>query len=180
MDARHFRIAIRAQCRCVTLPGRISAVVTSRSGNSDAITIRSIDEVDDRDGIGRSVRDAEKIGRIPAVSRLKLELEFDDSSWTLMGGLFMDHFVKLDKLPDGYQFPPDLEERIYFDAAAHKLVFRGYMSKADFDRLSQRTKDWGFRRSLEELFRLSVPEIDPSTGRRPSLPRAFTKLFSPK
>jgi len=96
-----------------------------------------------------------------------------------MGGL-MDHFVKLDKLPEGYQFPPDLQERIYFDAAAHKLVFRGYMSKGDFDRLSQRTKDWGFRRSLEELFRLSVPDIDPQQAGGRRLFGAFTKLFSSK
>ena len=42
----------------------------------------------------------------------------------------MDHFVKLDKLPDGYQFPPDLEERIYFDAAAH---FCGEWDQEAFD-----------------------------------------------
>ncbi len=96
-----------------------------------------------------------------------------------MGGL-MDHFVKLDKLPDGYQFPPDLQERIYFDADARKLVFRGYMSKSEFDRLSALTRDWGFRRSLEELFRLSIPEIDPQMvgGRR--LLGSFTKLFTPR
>ena len=90
----------------------------------------------------------------------------------------MDHFVKLDKLPEGYQFPPDLKERIYFDPASHKLVFRGYMSKSDFDRLSEPTRDWGFRRSLEELFRISVPEIDTFQpgGRR--IFAAFSKLFA--
>jgi hypothetical protein len=124
-------------------------------------------------------RPAEEIGRIPWFPPSKPDSKFDDSSWTLMEGR-MDHFVKLDKLPEGYKFPPDLEERIYFDAAVHKLVFRGYMSKSDFDRLSQRTQDWGFRRSLEELFRLSVPEIDaPQAGGRRLL-GAFTKLFSPK
>ena len=92
----------------------------------------------------------------------------------------MDHFVKLDKLPDGYQFPPDLEDRIIFDAAAHKLVFRGYMSKGDFDRLSELTRDWGFRRSLEELFRQCIPEEEAAaTGPRP-LRGAFARLFSKK
>jgi hypothetical protein len=68
----------------------------------------------------------------------------------------MDHFVNIDRLPDGLEFPADLKERIHFDAEGHKLVFRGYMSKSDFDRLSQLTRDWGFRRKLEELFRMCV------------------------
>jgi hypothetical protein len=70
----------------------------------------------------------------------------------------MDHFVKLDRLPEGYEFPADLNDRIFFDAAAHKLVYRGYMSKADFDRLCQPTRDWGFRRAVEDLFRECIPE----------------------
>jgi hypothetical protein len=77
----------------------------------------------------------------------------------------VDHFVKLDKLPDGLEFPPQFRDRIHFDAAARKLVFRGYMSKADFDQISQLTNDWKFRRTLEDLFRLSIPEPPaPSTG----------------
>ena len=68
----------------------------------------------------------------------------------------MDHFVNIERLPDGLEFPPDLRERIYFDAERKKLVCRGYMSKSDFDRISQLTRDWGFRRKLEELFRMSV------------------------
>ncbi len=90
----------------------------------------------------------------------------------------MDHFVKLDKLPDGYGFPPDLEDRIYFDAAARKLVFRGYMSKSDFDRLSERTRDWAFRRSLEELFRQCIPEVDPRHGGVNRIAGVFNRLFS--
>ena len=69
----------------------------------------------------------------------------------------MDHFVKLDRLPDGFEFPPKLKDRFHFDAEAHKLVFRGYMSKADFDHLSELTNDWRFRRTLEELFRRASP-----------------------
>ena len=92
----------------------------------------------------------------------------------------MDHFVKLDRLPDGYEFPADLKDRILFDAAAHKLVFRGYMSKADFDRLCQPTRDWGFRRALEDLFRECVPEVEsPSPGGR-GLLGVFARLRSPR
>jgi hypothetical protein len=92
----------------------------------------------------------------------------------------MDHFVKLDRLPDGFDFPPELKDRIHFDAAAHKLIFRGYMSKDDFDRISQLTRDWSFRRSLEELFRLSVPDDDSQSGRVRGLMTSLTRLFSSK
>ena len=90
----------------------------------------------------------------------------------------MEHFVKMDRLPDGLEFPPELKDRIHFDPIARRLTFRGYMSKTDFDRLGQISSDWSFRRSLEELFRLSIPD-------EPSRPRgvgrflaAVTRLFT--
>jgi hypothetical protein len=92
----------------------------------------------------------------------------------------MDHFVKLDRLPDGYEFPPDLRDRIDFRANEHKLVFRGYMSKEDFDRLSQLTRDWGFRRVLEDLFRECVPEEDPHPPGSRRLLGVFSRFFSPR
>jgi hypothetical protein len=73
----------------------------------------------------------------------------------------MDHFVKLDRLPDGFEFPAEMKDRISFDAERHILVFRGYMSKTEFDRLCQLTRDWRFRRTLEELFCQCVPEEAP-------------------
>jgi hypothetical protein len=92
----------------------------------------------------------------------------------------MDHFVKLDRLPEGYDFPADLKDRIFFDAAAHKLVYRGYMSKTDFDRLGQPTRDWGFRRALEDLFRECVPEDGPRPGVRRGVLGVFTRLIAPR
>jgi hypothetical protein len=90
----------------------------------------------------------------------------------------MDHFVKLDKLPDRFEFPAQLKDRIHFDPVAHKLVFHGYMSKTDFDRLCQGTNDWAFRRTLDELFRLSIPEDKtPPKGLRRLL-AAITRMFS--
>jgi len=90
----------------------------------------------------------------------------------------VDHFVKMDRLTDGLEFPLEFKDRIHFDPIARRLIFRGYMSKADFDRLSQLSNDWSFRRSLEELFRLSIPE-------EPSRPRgvgrfltAVTRMFT--
>ncbi len=75
----------------------------------------------------------------------------------------MEHFVPLDALPPGLEFPPELADRIRFEAGARRLVFRGFMSKADFDRLCRLSDDWAFRRPLEELFRLCMPE---EPGRR--------------
>jgi hypothetical protein len=83
----------------------------------------------------------------------------------------VDHFVKLDRLPEGLEFPPHLKERIHFDAEAHKLVFHGYMSKTDFDQISQLTSDWKFRRTLEDLFRLCIPEPPPA-------PRGFRRILA--
>jgi hypothetical protein len=90
----------------------------------------------------------------------------------------MDHFVKLDRLPDGFAFPADLKDRIHFDAEAHKLIFRGYMSKAEFDHLSGLTTDWKFRRTLEDLFRLCIPEQAPTPHGLRRILLAVSHLFS--
>ena len=90
----------------------------------------------------------------------------------------MDHFVKLDRLPDGYEVPRDLRDKFQFDAAGQKLVFRGYMSKTEFDRICEPTRDWGFRRKVEELFRMSVVDAEPArAGPKPSR-GVFAKLFA--
>ena len=70
----------------------------------------------------------------------------------------MDHAVGLDRLPDGLTFPPELGERIWFDEDRKTLSFRGFMSKADFDRLNNLSDHWGYRRSLESLFRICIYE----------------------
>jgi hypothetical protein len=70
----------------------------------------------------------------------------------------MEHFVRLDHLPDDVKFPSELSDRIRYDAQEHRLVFQGFMSKADFDRLIGVHSDWAVRRALEDLFRLCTPE----------------------
>jgi hypothetical protein len=94
-----------------------------------------------------------------------------------MEGL-LDHFVKLERLPEDLEFPPDLKDRFSFDAKCQKLGFRGYMSKADFDRVCQLTTDWHFRRTLEQLFRLCVPEDLPRSGGSHRFLTACARLFS--
>jgi hypothetical protein len=90
----------------------------------------------------------------------------------------MDHFVKLDRLPEGFEFPAEMKDRIHFDPVARKLVFRGYMSKTDFDRISALTRDWAFRRTLEELFRISVPEQQERKGGIQRVFSAVSRLLS--
>jgi hypothetical protein len=84
---------------------------------------------------------------------------------------FVDHFVTMNRLPDGLEFPPALTDRIWFDAAKRRLVFRGFMSKAEFDRLNRLSDDWGYRRPLEDLFRLCTPEEE-------ERPRGLRRMFA--
>src|SRR5690349_5325799 len=70
----------------------------------------------------------------------------------------MEHFVHLEALPGGLQFPAELRDKIRYDDAAQRLCYRGFMSKVDFDRLNYLSDDWSYRRQLEELFRLCTPE----------------------
>ena len=87
-----------------------------------------------------------------------------------MEGL-VDHFVTLEKIPDGLVFPADLADRIRIDPESRKLHFRGYMSKTEFDRLCELTRDWSFRRKLEELFQVCIDEDEPQ-------PKGLHGLFS--
>jgi hypothetical protein len=89
----------------------------------------------------------------------------------------MDHFVKLERLPEGYEIPGSVGDKLHFDADAHRLVFRGYMSKTEFDRICEPTRDWGFRRSVEELFRISVADAEPARGGRNRVFGALARLL---
>ena len=76
----------------------------------------------------------------------------------------LDHFVPLNRLPEKFRVPGELTERIVFDEGRHRLVFHGFMSKSDFDRLCRLSEDWGYRRALEDLFRLCTPEEERPSG----------------
>ena len=68
----------------------------------------------------------------------------------------MDHSAKLEQLPEGLLFPPRLQDRIHFDPARKQLVWRGFMSKADFDCLFELHEDAEYRRAIERLFQVSA------------------------
>jgi hypothetical protein len=53
--------------------------------------------------------------------------------------------------------------RIRYDPIRRRLVFLGFMSKSEFDRLNRVSDDWEYRRKLEDLFRLCIPE-EPRSG----------------
>jgi hypothetical protein len=102
------------------------------------------------------------------------------SAWVKSGHRLMedpvDHFVKLERLPEDFKLPPQFQSRLEFDPQAQKLVFHGYMSKSEFDQISSLTKDWRFRRTLEDLFRLCTPETKlKSNGLLATLGQLFAK-----
>ena len=90
----------------------------------------------------------------------------------------MDHFVSLEKLPDDFAVPTKFGNRLEYNAEARKLVFHGYMSKAEFDQLSAISKDWRFRRTLEDLFRQCTPETKPPPSGFVRVLANFGQLFS--
>jgi hypothetical protein len=90
----------------------------------------------------------------------------------------MDHFVKLERLPEGYEIPRSVSDKLHFDAEGHRLVFQGYMSKTEFDRICEPTRDWGFRRSVEELFMKSVADVQPAGAGKHRVLGALARLFA--
>jgi hypothetical protein len=88
--------------------------------------------------------------------------------------------AKLTALPAGLEFPPGVRERIYFDDARHQLVFRGFMTKFDYDRLGRLSTDTSYLRAIEELFQnsaRSVRDVELLIRRIPSQRRALKHLF---
>lgn len=60
----------------------------------------------------------------------------------------------LPRLPAGLEFPPALANKIAFDPQTHELRFCGFMSKGDFDALSQLSNDLDYLKALERLFQI--------------------------
>ncbi len=87
----------------------------------------------------------------------------------------MNRFVAMASLPEGLKFPPEFDDRIEYDADRRRLGFRGFMSKAEFDRLSRLSDDWGYKRTLEELFRLCT--LEPETQPTNRLASVFARLI---
>lgn len=76
----------------------------------------------------------------------------------------MEHSVQVERFPVGIEFPADLKMRIRYDPIRRRLVFQGFMSKNEFDRLCQLSGDWSYRRPLEQLFQLCTLEEEPRSN----------------
>jgi len=76
-----------------------------------------------------------------------------------------EHAVKLDSLPAGLEFPPELANRIHFDPAKHRLVYRGFMYKAHYDRLMRLDSSVEYRRAIMRLFQCSTDAESPQLRR---------------
>ena len=72
----------------------------------------------------------------------------------------VEHFVKLERPPEGFEIPAGLSERLIYDETTKKLRYRGFMSKAEFDRLYLLSENWAYRRAVEELFRQATVESE--------------------
>lgn len=70
----------------------------------------------------------------------------------------VEHFVTLSARSAQFSIPPEYAGKLRLDSDTHRLIYTGFMSKADFDRLSRLSDDWGYRRALEDLFRLCMIE----------------------
>jgi hypothetical protein len=72
--------------------------------------------------------------------------------------VLVEHFVTLTPRDFSPVIPAEYASKLRFDPETRRLIYTGFMSKADFDRLSRLSEDWSYRRSLEDLFRLCMPE----------------------
>jgi hypothetical protein len=88
----------------------------------------------------------------------------------------MRHTVPLAALPAKLAFPEQLAGRVGYDDARAMLYFDGVMFKGEFDQLNALSTDWSYRRSLEELFRLSVDISATGTRRKNRKTAAFISL----
>ena len=70
----------------------------------------------------------------------------------------MDHFVSLDRLPDGLEFPERVRDRISYDPTRKALVYHGPMSRSHYALLWSLSSDWGYRGAVEALFRKANSE----------------------
>lgn len=68
------------------------------------------------------------------------------------------YVVPLEKIPEHFSIPADLQTRFSYDPAHKRLDFQGWMCKATYDRLRNISSDYGYQRALERLFQMAEPE----------------------
>lgn len=68
----------------------------------------------------------------------------------------MECSVPLAQLPQELTFPKQYADRIRFDVVQHRLYYRGFMRKPDYDALARLSGDLPYLDALQELFRLAT------------------------
>jgi hypothetical protein len=75
--------------------------------------------------------------------------------------------TRMEKLPEGMDFPEDFPEPIRFDPAHKRLVYRGFMSSASYRFLHGLSADRAYADAVDALFQSSSFALDgPRQGRR--------------
>lgn len=64
----------------------------------------------------------------------------------------MEHSVRLERLPTKLVFPAELADRIHYEAAQKRLVFRGVMDRIDYDRLVGISDDVSYLNAIQQLY----------------------------
>lgn len=77
----------------------------------------------------------------------------------------MIHSVPLNSIPADLRVPDEVKQRFWYDAEQKQLCFDGFMGSAMLDELEHLHIDSDYRRAVNDLFHISVPE-DNSSGQR--------------
>lgn len=65
---------------------------------------------------------------------------------------------RLEKLPEGIQFPPDsLKGRVSYDAYKQQLVFKGAMKETERDELLNLSEDPSYKETIKRLYLSTLP-----------------------
>ena len=64
----------------------------------------------------------------------------------------VERYTRLAKLPERIEFPPELKDKIFYDLAGRRLVFRGRMSRSDREKLIQLASDYYFHQAIDRLY----------------------------
>lgn len=67
--------------------------------------------------------------------------------------------AKLERLPEGLEFPDGLRDHISYDSERRQLVFRGFMSSGDYYFLRMCSSDPEYIQALNELHEKSAFEL---------------------
>jgi hypothetical protein len=84
-------------------------------------------------------------------------------TWAQAAGL-PETSTRLERLPEGMNFPDDFPEPIRFDPARKRLTYRGFMTSLSYRFLHTLSTDGAYIAALDELFEESAYALDRRSG----------------